>query len=290
MNNKVLEIFGLPTRTPRDDWDQVISGQICPFINKNCYKVRKSHPDTSIGTCSVSHTHKATPVVICPSRLLERRQIFLDCLHLLSNHEPGNEIHIVSEVAVPGGSVDYFLVSARKAKVRDFVGLELQALDTTGTVWPERQRLLRDLDIPHDDDQESLDKPFGMNWKMTAKTILLQMHHKVQTFEHVNRKIVLVVQDVLLDYMRREFDFAHLSDPVLAGDSTHLHSYRLEANRDKSYRIELDSRISTDANGIRMCLGLQANVRWLHPMLPFHQDVPQCQEDVPVHGRTRNNE
>ncbi len=78
------------------------------------------------------------PVVICPFRLLQRRQIFVDSLHLLGMHEPGNELHIIPEVAVPGGSVDYFLVSARLRKVMDFVGIEVQALDTTGTVWPAR--------------------------------------------------------------------------------------------------------------------------------------------------------
>ena len=46
---------------------------------------------------------------------------------------------------------------------------------------------------------------------MTAKTILMQLHHKIQTFEHVNRKLVLVVQDKLLEYMEREFDFTHLT-------------------------------------------------------------------------------
>jgi len=63
----------------------------------------------------------------------------------IDTHEPGNELHIVSEVSIPGGSVDYFLVSAKDGKVKDFVGIELQTLDTTGTVWPERQRLLKKL-------------------------------------------------------------------------------------------------------------------------------------------------
>ena len=49
-------------------------------------------------------------------------------------HEPGNELHTVPEVSVPGGSVDYFLASVRDGKVKDFVGIELQTLDTTGTV------------------------------------------------------------------------------------------------------------------------------------------------------------
>ena len=43
---------------------------------------------------------------------------------------------------IPGGHVDYFLVSAKDKKVKDFIGIELQTMDTTGTVWPERQRFL----------------------------------------------------------------------------------------------------------------------------------------------------
>ena len=33
-------------------------------------------------------------------------------------------------------------------------------------------------------------KPFGMNWKMTAKTILVQLHHKIETFESINKHLV----------------------------------------------------------------------------------------------------
>ena len=28
-------------------------------------------------------------------------------------------------------------------------------------------------------------KKFGINWKMTSKTILVQLHHKISTFEHL---------------------------------------------------------------------------------------------------------
>jgi len=86
-----------------------------------------------IGTCTVNYGKENRPIIICPHRLLERRQIFTDCIHLLTLHEPGNEFHIVP-VSIPGGSVDYFLASAHRRKVKDFVGIELQTLDTTGTV------------------------------------------------------------------------------------------------------------------------------------------------------------
>jgi hypothetical protein len=259
--SKVAELFGHSSGEQRQNWKAIVKKQLCPFLGKGCYKVRKSDPSISIGTCTVLYGRIEGPIIICPTRLIERRQIFTDCLHLLTMHEPGNELHIVSEISIPGGSVDYFLVSARDGRVRDFVGIELQTLDTTGTVWPERQRLLKELGVPRGDQAEKSDKPFGMNWKMTAKTILVQMHHKIQTFEHVNKKLVLVTQDKLLMYMSKEFNFGHLSIPPAVGDSMHFHAYRIEDQPDRSYRITLDSRFSTDAAGIAQCLGLQAEAR-----------------------------
>ena len=198
--------------------------------------------------------------MICPKRLLERKQVFTDCLHLLSLHEPGNQFHIVSEISIPGGSVDYFLVSAKEGKVKDFVAIEFQTLDTTGTVWPERQRLLSDLGIETNNRESHSTKSFGMNWKMTAKTILVQLHHKIETFEHFNKHLVLIVQNYLLDYMSREFNFDHLHNPARIGDSMHIHSYSLENNND-IFRLELGFRLSTDADGISTCLGLQADAK-----------------------------
>lgn len=259
--NTVVELFGHSAESRGEDWPRIVREQQCPFLSKRCYKVRKSDPTTSIGSCTVLYGRPQEPVVICPSRLLERRQIFTDCFHLLTMHEPGNELHIIQEVSIPGGSVDYFLVSARKGKVRDFVGIELQTLDTTGTVWPERQRLLKKLGVPRGDDDEASTKSYGMNWKMTAKTVLVQMHHKIQTFEHVNKKLVLVLQDKLFVYMKKEFTFEHLKDPAVLGDAMHIHAYRLEKQPDQSYRLGMQARVSTDADGIAACLGLQAEAR-----------------------------
>lgn len=259
--SKITELFGNSTNQPRGNWNSIVDEQQCPFLGKKCYKVRKSDPNTSIGTCTVLSGNPPEPIIICPTRLLERRQIFTDCLHLLTTHEPGNELHIVSEVTIPGGSVDYFLVSAKEGKVKDFVGIELQTLDTTGAVWPTRQRLLREFGVERVNDVEEVEKSYGMNWKMTAKTILVQMHHKIDTFEHVNRKLVLVVQNKLLDYMKREFSFSHLKNPAILGDSMHFHAYGISQQEDLSHRLVLQSRLSTDAEGIGICLGLQADAK-----------------------------
>lgn len=261
MTNKVIELFGQATRgDAASDWAEIVRNQQCPFLNRKCVKNRKSEPNIAIGTCALEYGIDAKQVVICPHRLLERKQIFTDCLHLLTNHEPGNELHVVAERSVPGGSIDYFLVSAKNRKVQDFVGIELQTLDTTGTIWPERQRFLAEhgLRVKRADTQSG--KSFGMNWKMTAKTILVQLHHKIETFESINKHLVLVAQDHLIDYMRREFSFSHLNEPARLGDAMQFHVYSLSPTQ-TSHRLELHSRLSTDQAGIAECLGLKASAK-----------------------------
>ncbi len=102
-------------------------------------------------------------------------------------------------------------------------------------------------------------KPYSMNWKMTAKTILVQLHHKVRTFENLNRCLVVVIQDKLLDYMKKEFRFGHLSRARNA-DPMHFHSYNLSRKVD-GHRITLAERYSTDTEGIAVCLGLKAQAK-----------------------------
>lgn len=257
---KIIDLFGHDVGAKQQpNWAAVVRTQHCPYVDRRCYKVRKSQPEISIGTCSVQYGNE--PIIICPNRLLERRQIFTDCLHLLTGHEPGNELHLISEITVPGGSIDYILASIRDGKVRDFVGIELQTLDTTGTVWPERQRFLAEKGF---DDLAAADlknpKTYGMNWKMTAKTILVQLHHKIQTFEGVQKHLVLVIQDRLLDYMTKEFSFAHLND-ARTSDPMHFHAYGMKVNDTGIHRIDLGKRLSTDTAGIATCLGLQSEAK-----------------------------
>jgi hypothetical protein len=257
--SKVVELFGLSTSS-KHDWKQVVEAKWCPFLNRLCLKNRKSSPEVLIGSCTVSYGKENRAIIICPHRLLERRQIFTDCLHLLTLHEPGNEFHIISEVSIPGGSVDYFLASVRNGKVKDFVGIELQTLDTTGTVWPERQRFLHEVGLPVPKEDIDCDDTFGMNWKMTAKTILVQLHHKVETFESIHKHLVLIVQSPLIEYMRANFNFGHIGEARL-GDSMHIHGYSLTLKDESDWKMDLTTRLSTDAAGVSTSLGLLANAK-----------------------------
>lgn len=257
--SRVRELFTFSVEKDDVKWKDVVKKQHCRYSNKRCFKVRKSQANISIGTCTVQYGQENKDIVICPHRLTERKQIFADCLHLLTSHQPGNELHLVPEVSIPGGSVDYFLVSTDSdRKVKDFVGIELQTMDTTGTLWPERELTLQDLGLKKN--IPAPQKPFGMNWKMTAKTILVQLHHKIDTFESINKHLVLVIQDHLLEYIKTEFAFNHINTHPLIGDSMHFHSYKLK-KEEKDYKLVLDSRHSTDSNGISKLLGLNANAK-----------------------------
>jgi hypothetical protein len=260
MNSKITEFFTYSIDNQSVNWIELVDRQPCSYLGYKCDKTRKSDAAVSIGTCTMKYGQQVADVIICPHRLLEKRRIFLDCLHLLTQHEPGNDLHIVPQVAIPGGNVDYFLVSVRQSVVRDFVGIELQTMDTTGTVWPERQRFLQQTGLL-DPDAVIAGKSFGMNWKMTAKTTLVQLHHKIDTFQHINKRLVLVLQDHLLAYLRREFSFGHFSSPALVGDSMHIHAYQLNRAGAEAYTLQLYERISTDSTGIARCLGLKAQAR-----------------------------
>lgn len=253
--NKVVEIYGCPTSDLRLAWKAISEEQNCPFSGKKCFKIRKSFPDQTIGTCTVAHGRSAVPVIICPNRMLDRGKIFIDCLHLLTKHEPGNDYHVIPEVAVPGGSVDWVLASVSGNRVCDFVGIEIQTLDTSGSVWPFRQEALTELGVTVPGAEK---KTFGMNWRMTAKTILMQMHHKADTFSSMGKHLVLTVQSPLLEYMEREFDFDHFQNPADLSDTVHFHSYNFgESDQNERSSLILDDRRSTDVAGIERSLGMK---------------------------------
>jgi hypothetical protein len=67
------------------------------------------------------------------------------------------------------------------------------------------------------------------------------------------------MQDFLLDYMRSAFNFGHMKG-VRNGDAVQFHAYALQAESD-DYRLNLRERVSTDGNGIGLCLGLQGSAK-----------------------------
>ncbi len=147
-----------------------------------------------------------------------------------------------------GGSVDYFLVGLSGASIVDFVGIEIQALDTTGTgaIWQTREDLLRG--------QLTGSYSYGMNWKMTAKTILVQLLHKAASFEALGKKIVLVIQNEFAEYLDRELQTSGLHAAIEL-DAVHFHMYSVVESQG-SLSIILHERKSTNLAGIERMLNV----------------------------------
>lgn len=253
---RVLELYTMSAAQWRaaNNRLELLREQHCAYLGRRCLKMRKSAPDVTIGTCTVNFGGNA--LVICPYRFLQRKQIFRDVIPLLERHEPGNEIHVVSEVEIPGGNIDYFVASVKEGEIIEYLALEVQALDTTGTVWPARQVFIQANIEPA---QEVAVGNYGMNWKMTAKTTLLQLHHKAQTLAGLGKKLVLALQDGLYDYMGREFDTSMLH-PASTSDAVQFHVYSLVAQGAGDFALNLSARYSTTPAGIEVMLGSSRNI------------------------------
>lgn len=243
--SRPLEFYGVAVSSPpTKQLRAAIEGEQCPFVSQKCGKIRKSDASQTIGACLLGHGNR--PLIICPRRLLEGDLIFRQCLPLLKK---GIEFRAVPEIRTPGGSVDYFLVSAGKqGKIIDFVGIELQSLDTTGTggIWSARQDCVNGA--------VKASYSHGINWKMSAKTILVQMLHKAPAMEALDKKLVLVVQEEFLAYIESEFTGSVFRKATLR-DSVHFHTYSI-VRSGSGWSLRTARQVSTSAAGVAELLML----------------------------------
>lgn len=238
-----LEYYGEPlTDPPSATVRAAIQGEQCPFLGSRCVKSRKSDASQTIGSCIVKWDKAA--LIVCPKRLLQDRLIFKDCLSLLKGK--GTDV-VIPEIGIPGGTVDYWVVRLQGDQIVDYLGLEIQSLDTTGSVWESRVDALKGkLKDAYD---------YGINWKMSAKTILIQMSHKAPTFEALGKKLVLVLQSEFLAYIEEGFAAGHLRSANYA-DAIHFHAYDCAPVNGRRYQIALRTTKSTTASGIDQMLKL----------------------------------
>lgn len=221
---------------------KAIGSERCPFLERKCNKQRKSDSSQTIGACAVEHS--GSDLVICPHRFLQRDQIFLDCVHLLKGR---GRFYVVPEITVPGGIVDYILVLRDGSQLLDYIGIEIQALDTTSTggIWDARTDIVSN--------RVEGKYGYGINWRMSAKTILMQLHHKAEAFDTLKKKLVLVLQEPFMAYIEREFTAGHLraADP---NDPVWFHTYNLVDINGELVLVK-DKAKSTNVKGIGSMLG-----------------------------------
>lgn len=244
------EFYGYPHSDESEEAEESREEEYCPFQDKRCTKRRKSESDVTIGTCSVGYRGRGLdeykPHVICPSRF-ETDAVF-DPLKSLFVGE--GEFFRVPEVSLFGTSIDY-VVGKRDddGNVIDFAGVEVQAIDSTGSVWEHKTA------YEAGDDIEDVEDSYGMNWAMSiTKTMMQQAFKKGQAFVEWDENIVFLVQDVALDYLRRKSNTSRLED-AKEENPVHFYSYSFEYNHEtEAYGWEIDERLSTDLDGVSMMM------------------------------------
>ena len=177
----------------------------CPFINKTCIKRSTADKKNPYPVCSLRKTN-GDVVAVCPKRFYERDFLQDVIEHAWVGPKPANPI-ITSEVKMEGfGNVDFVISDvADDGSINQFMSVELQAIDITGSAPPAYDALLVGELLPK--------RPtYNFNWKNVAKRYMNQLISKGYYHHHWGTKIVASIQDEVYDYFRKDADFMTKTD------------------------------------------------------------------------------
>jgi hypothetical protein len=253
LKKQPTEIFGCPYLEETNELKKEIQQQYCPFIQGTCVKPRKSEPHIKVGICSLGYKggfiEDFEPVIICPQRFKE--DIMFDIIRKKYLAHWTN-IEWIQEVNIGvGGSVDYVAITKDKnARVIDFFCLELQAAGTTGSPYPA----VNDIRATGKFQRDSYN--FGINWANEfSKTMMQQAYKKGKIVNHWGRKIVFVLQDIGLKYIRSACDASGLQQSKKEMPVDFCTFKMTWNNNQDKWKLEFDDIVSTDIDGINLMLG-----------------------------------
>lgn len=231
--NFIGEVLGEPASLMRNP---VNAGYLCPFVNTKCTK-RSHQVSGPFPVCSIyrwqgrgSKKSQAGLVCVCPNRLFQA-EIIQDVLrHCWPGAQPANP-QIAYEVKMADfGKVDCVIADIDDShKINQFVSVELQTVDITGSYFPAYAALVN---------SQLLSKPpqYNFNWRNVYKRYIMQLIFKGFFHHHWNTRIVAVMQDVLVDRLWETGGFNEL--PVEQSNIVFL-SYRMVQDHAGSNRYSL---------------------------------------------------
>lgn len=185
------------------------SESTCPFIGARCAK-RSQRFSGSFPVCSIYRGSPSTQnlVCVCPKRFMATSFLADVVEHCWTEGQP-EHLEYVAEVKMGGiGTVDYVVadLGSDRSVVNNFVSVELQAVDITGSYEPAYQALLNG---------ELLErKPtYGFNWANVRKRYITQLISKGFFHQQWGSKIVSVVQDHVFNYFGEKLGFDEIAIP-----------------------------------------------------------------------------
>jgi hypothetical protein len=192
----LVEIFGYAPSDESAEAKVARKSLNCPFIQCECTK--RFRDGTKSGVCTVKQTVDPSPIICCPNRLYAgdygilkdvALEAFGNGVKLISGKQVAKVDHDGRYVAVfgkrwgkelrlpkRGGRGSYFVdwilaLIADNGHLREFVALEVQAIDTTGNYRAERDAYVKG-------GQFQGSSAAGLNWENVSKRILPQIIYK----------------------------------------------------------------------------------------------------------------
>ena len=159
---------------------------------------------------------------VCPKRFFSVDFLTDVIRHCWQGDPPANP-QIASEVKMKDfGNVDFVIADVEQnGAIAEFLSVELQAIDITGSVMPAYRALRAG---------EQLDRrpKYGLNWANVYKRYITQLIRKGYFHHHWGTKIVAVMQDVVYDYICNWADFMRSTE--VQSDSVNIvfMAYRFE--------------------------------------------------------------
>jgi len=242
------EILGQPAEYQRNP---VNLDYQCPFIDSQCTK-RSQRMSGPYPVCSVFHGSGPGQKLmsVCPKRFFQASFTSKVIETCWPGTPPSNPV-IVHEIKMENfGNVDFVIadLDPTQTAVRQFISVELQAVDITGTVEPAYQAVINN--------EEVREKQFnyGINWANVRKRYITQLINKGFFHHHWQSKIVAVIQAPLYESLRSAINFDEL-DPKSDASNIVFMLYdfrRVQDGNEYRYDMEFVRAVGTSHNSLMM--------------------------------------
>lgn len=213
----------------------------CPFIRSRCPKRSTQLPDEPYPVCTLWRRNNGTPdpaedlIFVCPKRFYAVDFLTEVIEHCWPGDKPKNPM-VAPEVKMSGfGNVDFVIADVQEdGEVDQFLSVELQAIDITGSVFKAYEALRAGTDLEK--------RPtYGLNWDNVYKRYVTQLIRKGYFHHHWKSKIVAVIPEQVYQYITGRADFIRSNDVKSAQVNIIFMTYRLEHDPDRpgEYRPRL---------------------------------------------------
>lgn len=241
MTFPIVEIFGFPPDNDSSGAQKSRARYWCPFLDARCAKSGHQVP-IPLGTCSVFSSYG--PIVTCPKRFYGDRYALIHNVAATLLDTQSNVVIVPEIGTTPSSTFDWIAVRHDGVgNIQDYHGIEVQSIDITGSVRPYFEAYIQGGDV------SSVKHNYGINWANVFKRGMPQFLAKAAILASYGKKLAVVVQNQLLDYINLRSDRTSIEEeplPHLA--NVVFFAYRLFHDATQNiYSWELDRRLPTSS-------------------------------------------